>query len=95
MYFVQILCCLRRRFCSSEARPSQYGSEEAEVCGGVGWAILDLELEIDLFGVEVMVSDVKRTRDVSMSVVWGLCHVCRHLLHAATLTLGSAGVVGN
>jgi hypothetical protein len=37
---VQILCCLRRRFCSSEARPSQYGSEEAGVLGGVSSAMV-------------------------------------------------------
>lgn len=30
MLRVQIVCWFRRRFCSSEARPSQYGSGEEE-----------------------------------------------------------------
>jgi hypothetical protein len=40
MLRVHIVCCFKRRFCSSEARPSQYGSwEEVDVRGGVGCVI--------------------------------------------------------
>ena len=42
MYRVHIVCCLSRRFCSSDARPNQYGSEdEADVRGTVDCAIME------------------------------------------------------
>lgn len=50
MLLVHIVCCLSRRFCSSEARPSQYGSDEAGRCGGVGCAMVDAEVEKKLSG---------------------------------------------
>lgn len=43
MLRVQIVCCLSSRFCSSEARPSQYGSgDDVEVRGGVGSVIVKI-----------------------------------------------------
>jgi hypothetical protein len=39
VYFVQMACCLRRRSCSEEVRPSQYGSEAEDMLwlgGGEG-----------------------------------------------------------
>lgn len=46
MLCVHVVCCLSRRFCSSEARPSQYGSgDEVDVRGGVASAMVgDLNL---------------------------------------------------